>query len=123
MPGPWRYQQHAGNHEAFPICHAEPGHLSLPLPKMAWLQAVHPFPMAPSTGSAGKSLLSPIRNIVSSWKGSIQPGGISAAAGWGRGVPGEWAKLRRAGAGGEAEQGEPCQWPGDRHPSPGCGRG
>lgn len=96
---------------------------SLQLPKMAWLWAVHPFPMAPSTGSAGKSLLSPIRNIVSSWKGSMQPGGNLAAAGWDGGALGEGVKLQGAGTGGEAEQGQPCQWPGDSHPSHGCGQG
>lgn len=106
MLGPQCDQQHTGNHEAFSVCHPEPEAPSLPLPKMAWLWAVHPFPMAPGTGSTGKSLLSPIRNIVSSWKGSIQPGGILAAAGWGGVVPREWAKLQEQEL--ETEQREQC---------------
>lgn len=57
--------------------------------------------MAPRTRSMGKSPLFPIRNIVSSWKSFIQLGGIPAAAGWSGGVPGEWAKLQRVGAGRE----------------------
>lgn len=114
MLGPQCDQQHTGNCKASPVCHSEPEPPSLPLPKMAWLWAVHPFPMAPGTGSTGKSLLSPIRNIVSYWKGSIQPEGISAAAGWGGGVPGEWAKMWGAGVEGETEQGEQCQQPRDK---------
>lgn len=67
--------------------------------------------VAPSTGSMGKSPLSPIRSIVSSWKSSIQLGGKLSAAGWGGGGT--------RGAGQAAERGS---WrrgralPGDSHP-------
>lgn len=121
MLGPRFYQQHAGNHEALPIHHAEPGHPSLPPSqnglalgcaspphgtkhRICWEK---PFVSNQEHCFLLERLHPAWRDFSCSWMGQRGTWGMGQAAG------------SRSWRGGRA--GEPCQWPGDNHPLPGWG--